>query len=100
LQAENQQGVDWKALSHAVRVGTQAIEFLGTGHVTFPLPNAEHVLAIKTGKVAYQKVSREIESLLESVEVAALVSSLPEAPDLQWIDDFVQRVYRAEICRN
>jgi RNA repair pathway DNA polymerase beta family len=100
LQAENQQGVDWKALSHAVRVGTQAIEFLGTGHVTFPLPNAEHVLAIKQGKVVYQDVSREIDSLLESVEAAALVSSLPETPDLQWIDDFVQRVYRAEICRS
>jgi hypothetical protein len=25
LQAESQQGVDWKALSHAVRVGTQAV---------------------------------------------------------------------------
>lgn len=100
LQAETQQGVDWKALSHAVRVGTQAIEFLGTGHVTFPLPNAEHVLAIKTGKLSYQDVSREIEDLLERVEAAALVSVLPEAPDRQWIDDFVERVYRAEICRS
>lgn len=28
LQAESQQGVDWKALSHAVRVGTQAVAVL------------------------------------------------------------------------
>jgi hypothetical protein len=100
LQAETHQGVDWKALSHAVRVATQAIEFLGTGHVTFPLPNAQHVLAIKTGKLSYQDVSCEIEDLLERVEAAALVSALPEAPDRQWIDDFVERVYRAEICRS
>jgi hypothetical protein len=42
--AETQEGVDWKALSHAVRVGTQALELLKTGHVTFPLPNAAHVV--------------------------------------------------------
>ena len=52
LQAEQQQGVDWKALSHAVRVGTQALELLRTGQVTFPLPNAAHVLAIKLGQVS------------------------------------------------
>lgn len=99
LQAESQQGVDWKALSHAVRVGTQAIEVLRTGNVTFPLPNAEHVIAIKTGKLAYQEVSAEIEGLLEAVEREAQVSPLPAEPDYQWIDDFVASVYRAEICR-
>ncbi len=100
LQAETQQGVDWKALSHAVRVATQAIEFLGTARVTFPLPNAAHILAIKTGQVCYQDVSSEIEGLLKRVEAASLVSSLPDAPDRQWIDDFIERVYRAEICRS
>lgn len=100
LQAENQQGVDWKALSHAVRVATQAIEVLETGRVTFPLPNAKHVLAIKTGQIPYQDVSLEIEGLLEKVEAAALASSLPANPDRDWINDFVERVYRTEVCRN
>src|SRR4029077_17974016 len=31
LQAERQEGVDWKALSHAVRVGEEALELLTTG---------------------------------------------------------------------
>lgn len=100
LQAESQQGVDWKALSHAVRVATQALEFLATGNITFPLPNAAHILAIKTGTLSYQQVSGEIEGLLERVEAAALVSPLPEAPDRQWIDDFVARTYRGEVCRS
>lgn len=99
LQAESQQGVDWKALSHAVRVGTQAIELLRTGHITFPLPNAEHVLAIKTGRLPYQEVAAEIEALLTAVEDEAARSSLPEKPDLEWIDDFVARAYREEVCR-
>jgi len=97
LQAESNQGVDWKALSHAVRVGHQAIELLTTGQVTFPLPNAAHVLAIKIGQFSYQTVAAEIEDLFVQVEAAAERSSLPAEPDHQWIDDFVAEVYRAEI---
>ena len=99
LQAESQQGVDWKALSHAVRVGTQAIELLQTGSVTFPLPNAAHILAIKTGNLPYQDVSTEIEGLLEAVEAESARSTLPSEPDYEWIADFVTHVYRDEICR-
>jgi len=98
LQAESQQGVDWKALSHAVRVGHQAIELLSTGRVTFPLPNAEHVLAIKTGKYPYQEVAAEIEYLLEAVENAAAQSSLPQEPDRAWIEAFVLDVYGREVA--
>ena len=98
LQAESQQGVDWKALSHAVRVGHQAIELLSTGRVTFPLPNAEHVLAIKAAKHPYQEVAAEIEHLLEAVENAAVQSSLPQEPDLAWIEAFVLRVYGREVA--
>ena len=39
-QAECNEGIDWKALSHAVRVGNKAIELLNTHSITFPLPNA------------------------------------------------------------
>ena len=97
LQAESQQGVDWKALSHAVRVGHQAVELLRTGNVTFPLPNAAHVLAIKTGKHPYQEVAAEIEHLLEEVENAAAQSPLPAEPDHAWIEGFVLDVYGREV---
>ena len=50
-QAERSEGVDWKALSHAVRVGRQAIELLGTGRITFPLPDADRLRRIKDGGV-------------------------------------------------
>lgn len=99
LQAESQQGVDWKALSHAVRVGNQALELLGTGRVTFPLPNAEYILEVKQGKRPYQEVAGEIEELLEDVEAAAKVSRLPDEPDHAWIEEFVADVYRREVCR-
>lgn len=97
LQAERNEGVDWKALSHAVRVGTQAIELLQTGHVTFPLPNAAHVLEIKTGGRPYVSVAEEIEDLLEQVKAAAEKSVLRDAPDQEWIDDFVAECHRRQV---
>jgi hypothetical protein len=96
-QAETNQGVDWKALSHAVRVGTQAIELLCAGHVTFPRPDAARLVAIKTGQLPYQAVAEEIENLLALVERAAEQSSLPETADIEWIDEFVSTVYREAI---
>lgn len=99
LMAETQQGVDWKALSHAVRIGTQALELLETGNITFPLPNAQHVIDIKTGKLLYRDVADEIEDFLVRVELAAGKSKLQNDPDHEWIDKFVERVYRAEISK-
>lgn len=93
LAAESNQGVDWKAVSHAVRIANQAIELLGTGHVTFPRPEAEHLLAIKTGKVPYADVAKEIDALLIEVEEAAASSELPAKPDLAWIDQQVISAY-------
>lgn len=98
LQAETEQGINWKALSHAVRIGTQALELLSTGHITFPVPNAEHILAIKTGRLPYRMVATEIENLLVRVETASTVSSLSEKADREWIDDFVFRTYANEVA--
>jgi predicted nucleotidyltransferase len=104
LMAETQQGVDWKALSHAVRVGDQAIELLETGHITFPLPRAAHIIDIKLGNLLYQDVAAEIDDLLVRVEQAASASSLPDHADQAWVDDFVaeahwQAVKRARITK-
>lgn len=94
LAAEQNQGVDWKALSHAVRIARQAVELLETGHVTFPRPEAEHLLAIKMGVLAYQPVADEIDRLLIDVEAAAKDSSLPTVADLAWIDETVLKAHR------
>lgn len=97
LMAETQKGADWKALSHAVRVSEEALELLQTGRITFPLPNAAHILDIKLGRLPYEEVTEEIEDLLVKVEAAAEASTLPDKPDYEWIDDFVTAVYRDEV---
>lgn len=91
--AQENQGVDWKALSHAVRVGGEAVELLTTCNVTFPLPNAAHVLDIKLGRLPYQEVSEEIDNLLVDVEAAAASSPLPAEPDYEFIRNTVVDAY-------
>ena len=97
LQAERNEGVDWKALSHAVRVGQEALELLETGRITFPLPCAAEVLAVKHGERPYAAVGEEIERLLEAVEGAATRSTLRDEPDQDFIDDLVARTHRASV---
>ncbi len=94
------EGIDWKALSHAVRVGREAIELLSTGHVTFPRPEAAHLIAIKTGALAYQPVAEEIEALLVEVEAAAARSMLPESADIMFVEAFIGEQYRRAIVQN
>jgi hypothetical protein len=97
LQAERNEGIDWKALSHAVRVGREAVELLTTGRITFPLPYAAEILAIKRGALGYEDVTGTIEQLLVAVEHAAASSTLREEPDDAFIDEFVARAYHGRI---
>ena len=97
LAAERNDGVDWKALSHAVRVGQQALELFRHHEIVFPLAGAAHLRAIKAGELSYGDVAAEIEALVEEVEAAATVSTLPAEPDHAFIEDLVLRHHRAVV---
>jgi hypothetical protein len=99
LQAEQSQGVDWKALSHAVRVGREALELLGTGRITLPLPYADHILRIKRGELPYAEVASEVECLIVEVDRAAACSALTDQPDRRAIDDLIIRAYASKLGR-
>ena len=96
-KAADNDGLDWKALSHAVRVATEALELFATGEITFPLSNAEHLRHIKLGLVPYPEVGNEIETLLDRVEQAAVTCSLRETPNQDFIDRTVREAYRQRI---
>ena len=95
--AETNNGVDWKALSHAVRIANEAIELLDTKKITFPRPEAAHLLAIKQGKLPYEEVAREIDMLLAQVEQAEANSQLQNGFDQKLINEFVIKLHREVI---
>jgi hypothetical protein len=97
LQAESNDGCDWKALAHAVRVANQAQELLLTGHITFPRPEAELLRSVRKGERPYREVAAMIERGLEDLEVAKTNSTLPEEPNRKAADDLLYEIYEEHV---
>jgi hypothetical protein len=70
--------VDWKSLSHAVRVYEQVIELLRTKKITFPRENADELRRIKSGKVALEEVTTKLRILDDLVTWELQLTELPE----------------------
>ena len=69
--------VDYKALSHALRAFVEAVYILEDKFITLPLPEADYLLEIKQGKHNVDTVNLEIERL--SVLIDNLTMELGEA---------------------
>jgi hypothetical protein len=92
-------GKDFKALSHSVRVNSEALQLLTTGHITFPRPDRELLLQIKLGQLPYEQIAELIEQGLADVCEVHKKSTLRDKPDKEWADNFVYDVY-SKIVRN
>lgn len=97
LKAEKNEGIDWKALMHAVRVAREAEELLLTGHITFPRPEKELLLKIRKGEMDYKEVEKIIEEGLIKIDKAQELSTLRAKPDYNLADKLVFDIYYAEL---
>lgn len=93
LMAEKNEGVDWKACMHAVRVAKEAEELLLTGNITYPRPEADLLLQIRKGELPYKQVAELIEEGLDTLEIAKAKSKLPDAPDTSFAEELVYDYY-------
>lgn len=88
-KAAMDEGIDWKAVSHAVRAAYQIKELLVHKTITFPRPEAKLLTDIKTGKLSYSTVGPLLDMLIDEVEVLAANSDLPDKPDTEFWEDFL-----------
>lgn len=101
-QAAAEQDVDYKSLSHAVRVYQQAIELLDTGTITFPRPNAEYLLKVKQGREDLDVVKALLMSLDDEVQAKMLTSTMrKKTPELlaaseEWLLVQLLKLYELE----
>ena len=101
--AESNEGIDWKALSHAYRVCCQAIEILQYGKLSLPLRDGdrEMVMAIKLGRVPFKELQPRLEMKLAEVLEWQEMSELPTDFDHQkWCKDFVMKVYKEQVNKD
>lgn len=86
----SEEAVDWKSLSHAVRVYQQIIELGVYRTITFPRPNTGYLLDIKQGKLPVEDVHlvlNELDARVKEIEEANLLG----LPDLATIRDEFQQ---------
>ncbi len=98
-QAANNDGIDWKALMHAVRVIEQTKELMLHKTITYPRPEADYLKLIRTGKVSFEEVQEVIETGIEEVEFLEATSNLPKEPHKDWVEELICIIYRRHIIK-
>lgn len=94
-KAKENEGIDWKALSHAVRVCMQAISLLENHKIELPM-HPDHVYTlkeIKAGELDFESVAQLIEFYQDRLHDAVENSTLPEQADLKAFQDVQIRIY-------
>ena len=90
---ETQFGYDTKHAMHLIRLLQEAHEFLTTGNITLPRPNADELIAIRRGKYKLY----ELVELANGLEVDALAakekSALPEKVDRAAVSGLIAQTY-------
>lgn len=93
--AQQNEGLDWKAISHAFRAGFQLRTLFREGTFTFPFVGLERefLLAVKAGQEDWNRLSVQLDELFEELQKLSAKSSFPEHPDLKRIEDFRLQTY-------
>ncbi len=100
MLAKQNEGVDWKALSHAIRAAYEVIEIFEHGTIMFPLIESGYIRSVKSGILDYtSEVAPRLESLLEICERLAKVSTLPQTVDKVFWDDLVYNVLMEHVVK-
>jgi len=95
LLAEQNLGIDFKAVSHAVRYAEQLQELFETGNIKFPLKNADFIKQIKAGKLDYTSiVAPYLDTVIEGVEKLAEESDFPIVSDRNPWEKFIETYHR------
>lgn len=77
-------GYNGKSAMNIIRLLDQAIELLTTASLTYPLKNAQDLLAIKKGKLSYLEIMDLYQEKLVELDKAKELSILPE--ESRWED--------------
>jgi hypothetical protein len=97
-KAADNEGIDWKAVSHACRAAYQVKQILLENTIVFPLKEAKFLKSVKCGELDYQTiVAPKLEDLMTEVEELSLKSNLPDKVDRKFWDRFIINVLEDEM---
>jgi len=93
--AEQNEGVDWKSISHSLRGIFQMEELYHSGCVTFPLKQCKILRDIKTGKYSFKEVEKLISDGLDRLESLKIEESVFKGKrDEDFINNLILKSYK------
>jgi len=88
--AKANEGIDWKAMSHAIRAAYEVKCILRDGTLEFPLRIASTLLDVKLGRLDFTtQVLPLLEDMMEEVEGLSERSTLPEKVNRSFWNEFI-----------
>jgi len=82
-------GYDTKYAMNLIRLLSEGLTILEKGELEFPLPNANFLKEIRSGKYKIEKIIEFSEDLENQYEEAEKKTILPNTPDFKKIEEFV-----------
>lgn len=89
--------VDFKALSHALRVCYEAYELLKHEFITFPLKNSNEILFVKQGRDKVEDTVNKLTLLIEKVDDLVTTSKLPAKVDKEILTKVLKSLYKESL---
>jgi len=95
--AKENKGIDWKAISHALRAAYQLRGIYEDGGFNYPLDQAWILNEVKAGNWDFvESVSPHLDNMIKEVEELAENSSYPDKVDVEFWDEWLLETYRWE----
>jgi hypothetical protein len=89
--AERSEGIDWKAMSHAIRAAMQVVYILRDGGFAYPLPESDLLRKVKNGQMPFPMVAAGLDAWMDEVEALAAKSTLPENVNVKTMEEWLCR---------
>lgn len=92
--AKENKGVDFKAVSHALRASYQQRDIFRDGDFEYPLKESDYLLKVKNGELDFvSEIQPELEQVIDEVKALASTCDLPDNPDTEFWNDFLVFVF-------
>lgn len=87
--------LDYKALMHAFRAGYQVKQIMETGDLKFPLPEADYLRDMRSGKINFvdNHLDEKLDDLMNEVQGLIDNSKLPDRVDKKVVDQLILKAY-------
>ena len=98
MLAKENQGIDWKAISHAIRSADQVYDILKFGDYDYPLRTGAFIRNVKLGRVDFISVAQVVlEDSIADVEKLIQESDLPDEVDKKFWNEWIIFVMKENV---